>query len=189
MREHHTNAGHDGGRQPGPQRAIAVERALLSDGRERGFRFLIRGSPQPAMKVTMPQALLPVPALHGAVVCMELLRPRADARRSRAPAHEIQAGLAAGRPLRLALETVVPGDGDTLFGGMAIVAPRTGDGRGSLPATLIVHAALQVFGSDPDRTVEPSEVFVNDAGECLRGTLGAMQPPAQEVPWQLVCPH
>jgi len=174
----------------GPQRAIPVGRALASYCRERKMRFVVSDSPEPAIRVLMPESFMPVLAIHAEVAAVELLRPGVGAPSVRIVSDTIYRGLSSpGTHARLPLGTQVREDEGALFGVLATVPPLSGDGRGSLRAALFVYALHKIFGFGADRTIELSSIYSRYAGEGLRGILGAIESPAQEIPWQPALPR
>jgi hypothetical protein len=154
-------------------RSIPMERMLAAYCRERKMRFVVMDSPEPAIRLLMPEAFLPVLALQAELTALTLFRPvvswaesgddqvplidevLARARHSRSDDHD-------GERDELPLGTRLHDDAKALFGVFASVRPLTGDGRGGLCAALFTHALHQVFGYQSG-TVDVSAVFARYA--------------------------
>jgi hypothetical protein len=183
-------SGHDQD-QPPVQRSISVDRALVAYCRHRQMRFLVEGHPEPSARIMMPEAFLPVVALHAELSAIDLLRPEA----APAAVRELSGfldGERASESRRMLLGTQLRQDSMALFGVLATVPPLTGDGQGSLRAALFVHALHTVFGYATDRPVEVGGVFARysgPAGQGLKGILEKLDTSTKEATWLPAPPH
>lgn len=173
------------------QRAISVDRALVAYCRHRQMRFVVEGLPEACARVMMPEAFLPVVAMHAELSALDLLRP------AHAPAvvrdlADFLEGDRTAESRRMLLGTQLRQDPMALFGVLATVPALTGDGQGSLRAALFVHALHTVFGYATDRPVEVGGVFARysgPAGQGLKGILEKLDTSTKEATWLPTPPH
>jgi hypothetical protein len=192
-----------------PQRAIPIERALAAYCRDRQIRFKVEGDPESSLRVLMPEAFLPVLALHAEASAIDLLQadtaPDAqqqlqqallghlggsqEAKTADAPTAS-DGSSAAPSHRRLVLGTEIREDPQALFGVCATVPALTGDGAGSLRLVLFVHALHRVFGYTANRQVELKHIHTKyaaqDASGSVMAILGDISAAAKEARWS---PH
>jgi hypothetical protein len=167
------------------QRAISVDRALVAYCRHRQIRFQVDGQPEPSARIMMPEAFLPVVALHAELSALDLLHPSAAPEVVR----DLAGFLDGDRGVecrRLLLGTQLRQDSMALFGVLATVPPLTGDGQGSLRAAMFVHALHTVFGYAIERSVEVSGVYARyygPGGQGLKGILERLETSNKEATW------
>jgi hypothetical protein len=173
------------------QRAISVDRALVAYCRHRQIRFLVDGQPEPSARIMMPEAFLPVVALHAELSALDLMRPTAAPKVVR----ELSGFLDGDKGVecqRLLLGTQLRQDSMALFGVLATVPPLTGDGQGSLRAAMFVHGLHAVFGYAAERSVEVSGVYARyfgPSGQGLKGILERLESSNKEAAWLPATPQ
>lgn len=173
------------------QRSISVDRALVAYCRHRQMRFLVEGQPEPTARIMMPEAFLPVLALHAELCALDLMRP-AEAPTVIRELSSFLDGERGGECRRMLLGTQLRQDSMALFGVLATVPPLTGDGQGSLRAALFVHALHTVFGYATERPVEVVAAFARysgPGGQGLKAILERLESSSKEASWLPATPH
>lgn len=105
---------------PRDRRSIEMRRVLSAVANLYGAKFLVQGSPEPAIAIFSPEALLPVVALHA----------------------QMEASASLGLELGIEFEH----DDEALLGVVVNVPALTGDSMSVMRGTLMLQAAHRVFG-------------------------------------------
>ena len=146
-------------------RSLPVERILAAFCREQRMRFLVNGTPAPAIQVLSPEAFLPVIAVHAELSAGELLRKTGHF-----------------QPPARPLGTVIKPDESALLHCYAKVPGITGDGYGTLRITMFVHALLKVFGTGGAK-LETAPIFERYESGLLAQLTAQTGTRSQEDPW------
>lgn len=177
--------------QFGPHRSIPMERVLAAYCRQRSMHFVVGDRTEPAIRLLMPEALLPVLAIQAEVNAHRLLGPAGAARGGRLfdevfdRARESSGTCPPGKALPLG--TRIHEDASALLGVFASVPALSADGCASLRGAMFVHALHEFFGCRSG-TVEVSAVLsrhLAQAGSVLHYILQRAASSPSEPSWSV----